>query len=225
MPAPAIEKVLKERKKEKYLEELKRVASLSEGLSFSAVVQKKPLGDGHAILQAYKAVKGEPVAVLFADDIVDSDVPCLAQLKKVFKTCEKPILALYKIERERIPFYGIVEPEKIASRFYKIKKIVEKPPLKEAPSDLAVVGKYILTPEVFDYLKKAKVSEKGEILLAEVLERMISAGKMIYGYEFEGRWLECGNKLSWLQSHIYFSLKHPEYGPKLKQFLKNLKYE
>ena len=220
--SPKLEKTLKARKKESILAEIKNLEKLFKSISFSYVLQKKPLGDGHAILQAAKFAEREPVAVLFGDDIVDSATPCLLQLKKVFKTCQKPVISLYRLPKEKLPLYGVVGMERIASCLYKIKKIIEKPSIEEAPSDLCIVGKYILTPEVFHYLKKAKPSEKGEIILAEVFDKMLKEGNVIYGYEFEGKWLECGDKLKWLKSHIYFSLKHPKFGPELKKYLKEI---
>ncbi len=220
--SPSIENLLKLKKKQSILKALKEFQESLKGLSFSQVVQKKPLGDGHAVLQAEKAVGDDPSAVLFCDDIVDSKTPCLLQLSKIFKTCQKPVLSLHQLPKEKLPFYGIVDVEKIASRLYKIKKIVEKPQIEEVPSDLAIVGKYILTPEVFDYLKKTTPDKTGEIRLAGAFDKMIKDGKIIYGYEFEGRWLECGNKLDWLKSNFYLSLKHPKYGPELKSFLKEI---
>ena len=221
--SPKIEKILKERKKDSLLSELKELEDLTTGLTFSFVMQKNPLGDGHAVLQASKLIGDEPCAALWADDVVsDCEVPCLLQLAKVFKTCQKPVIALYKLPPERLPSYGVVEVEKIANRLYKIKKIVEKPPLGQAPSNFAIVGKYILTPEVFEYLKKAKPSDKGEIILGEVFDAMLKEGKLIYGYEFEGKWLECGDKIGWLKSNLYLALKHPKFGNSLKQYLKEI---
>jgi UTP--glucose-1-phosphate uridylyltransferase len=221
--SPAIEKILKERKRTHLLAEFKDLKELCQGLSFSCVFQKRPLGDGHAILQAQDKIDKEGAAVLFADDVVSGPSPCLSQLLKVFKTCQKPVIALYRLPKEKLPFYGIVAVEKIASRLYKIKKIIEKPSIQEAPSELAIVGKYILTPEVFDYLAKTKPGKRGEIILAEALDKMLKDDKVIYGYEFEGKWLECGNKLGWLESHFYLSLQHKEYGPKLKKYLRETK--
>ena len=218
-----LEGILKKRKKTELLKELKKIEMLAEGLSFSYVSQKIPLGDGHALLQASKEIKGQPVAVSWADDVVESEEPCLGQLIKIFETCEKPVIALSRMPMEKLPSYGVVDVEKIADRLFKIKKIIEKPKPGEEPSDLAIVGKYVLTPEVFDYLSDAKPSDKGEIILAEVLEKMLGDGKVIYGYEFKGKWLECGNKAAWLRSHLYLSLKHPEYGPTLRELArKNL---
>lgn len=222
-PCPETEKILKERKKQDILEEFKSLQDLCEGLTFSYVLQKKPLGDGHAILQAAKNVKSEPVACMFPDDIFDSDEPVLSQLLGIFKTCQKPIIGLNQQQGDRISAYGAVGVEKIANRLYKIKKIIEKPKKEEIPSNLAIVGRYILTPEVFDCLKNAKPNKKGEIILAEVLEEyMLKEGKVVYGYEFFGEWLECGDKLKWLKSNFYLALKHQKYGPEIKDYLKTI---
>lgn len=218
--SPRLEKIIREKKKDHLLKEIKDLEELSKDISFSFVVQKKPLGDGQAILQAKNKIDKNPVAVLFSDDVVDSKIPCLLQLMKVFKTCQKPVIALYRAPKEKLSFYGVVAVEKIANRVYKIKEIVEKPQAERAPSDLAIVGKYIITPEIFGYLKKTKSLERKEIILADILAKMINDGKIIYGYEFEGKWLECGNKLDWLKSHLYLSLKHPEIGPKLRKYIK-----
>ncbi len=221
--SPKLEKILQQRNKNNLLEEVKELTRISEKIIFSSVIQKEPLGDGHAILQTKKLLGNEATAVLFPDDIIDSDVPCVEQLCEIFKTCQKPVVALMKVPREQVTRYGVVAVEKIANRVYKIKKIIEKPSLEEAPSDLVIIGRYIHTPEVFDYLKKAKPSEKGEIILAEVMNRMLEDGKTIYGYEFKGERLDCGDKIGWLKSSIHFALKHPEFGQELKQSLKDEK--
>jgi UTP--glucose-1-phosphate uridylyltransferase len=219
----ALRSLKKKNKKEDILAEVKKLDDLLSDISFSYVVQKKPLGDGQAILQAAKLINSEPVACMFVDDIIESRVPAVSQLVKMFRTCQKPVVALYPQNGEKISQYGVVGVEKIANRFFKIKKIVEKPSLEEAPSNLAIVGRYILTPEVFDYLKKAKPGLNGEVVLAEVFNnQMLKDGRVIYGYEIEGNWLECGDKLKWLKSNFYLSLKHPQYGPELKRYLKKL---
>jgi UTP--glucose-1-phosphate uridylyltransferase len=224
---PELEKTLIKRKKEKLLKELKEFEEIFEGISFSFVVQKEPLGDGHALLQAAKKIGGpsgsEPVAVSFGDDIVDSEEPAIAQLMNIFRTCGVPVVALKQLPREKLPAYGVVAVEKIAHRLYKIKKIIEKPEPSEIPSDLVIVGKYILTPEVFKYLKKAEPSKKGEIILAEVFDKMLSDGKIIYGCELKGEWLECGDKMKWLKSFFYLALKDPRFKDELHQYLKTIK--
>ncbi len=221
--SPELEKLLIKRKKENALKELKDFEQTFEGISFSFVTQTSPLGDGHAILQAAKKIKNEPVANSFGDDIIDSETPALLQLINVFKTCNAPVLGLKRIPRDKIPAYGSVAVEKIASNLYKIKKIIEKPEPSQIMSDLVVVGKHILTPEVFGYLKKAVPSKKGEIILAEVFDKMLSDGKVIYGYELRGEWLECGDKLKWLKSFFYLSLKNQRFGKELREYLKTIK--
>ncbi len=218
-PAP-LKKILNSRKKTQAIEALSELEELIKGLTFSSVIQERPMGDGHAILQAMPKLKKEAVAVLFGDDIVESGKPCLQQLINVYATCQRPVLALCRLPKELLPSYGVVQVEKIANRVYKVKKIVEKPKPGEEPSDLAIVGKYILTPEVFDFLKTAKPNEKQEIVLADILSRMLQTGKSIYGYEFEGRWLECGNKMAWLKTDLYLTLKDDRYGAELKKFAK-----
>ncbi len=225
--SPELEKMLIKRKKDTILKELKEFEEIFDGITFSYVVQKKPLGDGHAILQAAKQIGGEPVAVSFGDDVIDSNEPAMSQLINIFKTCSTPVVALKQLPIEKVHAYGVVAVEKIANRLYKIKKIVEKPGepggYPETPSNLVIVGKYILTPEVFQYLKKATPSKKGEIILAEVFDKMLSDGKIIYGCELKGEWLECGDKLKWLKSFFYFALKDPRFKDELKQYLKTIK--
>lgn len=220
---PELEKILIKRKKDAILKELKDFEEIFHDIKFTYVLQKNPLGDGHALLQAASKVKGESVAVSFGDDVVDSQEAALSQLINVFKTCNAPVVALKQLPREKVPAYGVVAVEKIANHLYKIKKIIEKPELSEAPSDLVVVGKYILTPEVFQYLKKATPSKKGEIILAEVFDKMLSEGKIIYGFELKGEWLECGDKLKWIKSFFYLALNDPRFKDELRQYLKTIK--
>jgi UTP--glucose-1-phosphate uridylyltransferase len=223
-PCLKTEKFLKERKKDEVLGELKNLEEMFNDISFSWVLQKQPLGDGNAVLQTARLTAGETVASIFADDIFDAKVPAISQLEKIFKTCQRPVIGLCRVPKEKISHYGIVGVERISSRLYKIKNIIEKPDPSEAPSDLAIVGRYILTPEVFDYLKKAKPSRRGEIYLAEVLnDQMLKDGKLIYGYELEGDWLECGDKQRWLESSMRLALKHPKYGAELRECITKLK--
>lgn len=221
--SPDLEKLLAKRKKDKILKEMKDFEEVFEGIDFSFVVQKAPLGDGHAILQAARQTASQPTAVLFSDDVVDAEEPAISQLISIFKTCNTPVVALKQLPLDKVPAYGVVAVEKIANRLYKIKKIVEKPEPDQIPSNLVIVGKYILTPEVFQYLKKAAPSKKGEIILAEVFDKMLSDGKIIYGCELKGEWLECGDKSKWLKSFFYFALKDPRFSEELKQYLKTIK--
>ena len=221
--SPKLERLLKRRGKHQLLGELQTLKNIRKKLSFSEVFQKEPLGDGHAVLQAKNSVGKEAAALLFADDIFNSKTPATRQIIKAFKKYGKPIIALYRLPKKSLPSYGIVGVEKAEGRTYRIKSIIEKPSIKEAPSNLAIVGKYILTPEVFQYLQKRKSGKNGEIILAEVFQDMIEDGKEIYGYELEGKWLECGNKSAYLKSNLYLSLKNPQFGKELKKFLKKEK--
>lgn len=221
--SPELEKLLIKRKKESALKDLREFEDVFSGISFSFAVQKKPGGDGHAILQAEKFVKKEPFAVSFGDDVVDSDEPALGQLINIYKTCLSPVLALKALPKDKLPSYGVVAVEKIASNLYKIKKIIEKPQPGEVPSNLVIVGKYVLTPDVFDYLKKAKPGKRGEVILAEALDKMLLEGKTIYGYEIKGEWLECGDKQKWLKSFLYLLLKDPRYKEESRRYLKTIR--
>ncbi len=218
--SPRLEKFLEERGKKDLIERLRGVEKLAEGISISFVAQTRPLGGGHAVFQARKLVGEEPCFVVFPDDIIESKIPASLQLAQVFTTAQKPVLGLYRLPKEKISSYGAIEGEKIAHRVYQVKKIVEKPAPEVIPSDLALVGRQIITPEVFDYLKKAKPNKKGEIVLAEVLGEMVKDGKMVYGHLVEGKWLECGNIAGWLQSNVYMAFKHPEFGKEIQRFAK-----
>ncbi len=210
------------RYKSHFASALADLEKISQNIKFYSVTQKKPLGDGHAILQAKKFIKNEPCAVLWADDVVESKTPCLAQLIAAFEQYQKPIMAVAKINKEFFQFYGMIDGIKITENIIEIKKIVEKPDTQDSPSDLAAIGRYIITPETFEWLKKAKPNGKGELVTNEIFNKMAMAGKKLYGCEFEGKWLECGNKLAWLKSNLYLSLKHPQFGPELKKFFSQI---
>lgn len=214
--------ILKKKRKTEFLAEIKKLEEICRGIKFSFVFQKKPLGDGHAVLQAEKKIKGEPCLVLYPDDIVESKIPCSKKLIQIFKKYKKTVMAVSRIEKKKIPFYGIIEGKKIGERIYKVGKILEKPSIEMAPSNLAIIGKRIITPEVFYYLKKSEKGERDEIGLTETLAKMVEDKKEILAYEIEGQWLECGNKKLWLKSNLYLSLKNPIYSKDLKKFLKKL---
>jgi UTP--glucose-1-phosphate uridylyltransferase len=218
-----LENILKKRNQKELLEKLKKGELEFEGISFSFTLQQFPKGDGDAVLRAKTKIGKEAFGVLFPDDILVSKIPALAQLKKIFKTSQKPVIALKKLPKEKVSAYGVVAVEKIANRLYKVKEIQEKPTQDQAPSDLVIVGRYVLSPEIFSYLEKTPPNKKGEIILAEALKLMIKDGKIIYGYEIDGEWLECGRTEEWLKSNLYLCLQDPEYGPILREWLKKMK--
>lgn len=213
-----LEKILKEKGRNHILEEIAKLEEISRGIKFSFVRQKKPLGDGQATSLAEKIVGDEACVVLYPDDIIESKIPCTLQLIEAFKIYQKPIVAISRRPKKVLPFYGVVSGKKIAKRIYKIEKIVEKPSIEKAPSNLAIIGRRIITKEVFQYLKKAK-PKRGEISLTETLAEMVKKKKEILGLEIEGKWLECGNKLSYLKSNLYLCLKSKRFGPELRKFL------
>ncbi len=212
-----LEKLLIERKKIKALKEVRETDNLFKGILFSNVLQKKPLGDGHAILMAKKLAKKQACAVMFCDDIVISKKPCIEQLLKVFEKYKSPVIALHRLPKEKISAYGVAKVKKIGKNLYEIKEIEEKP--ISPSSNFAITGKYIITPKVFDFLEKFPL--KGEIKLTEAFNQMIKKGHRVLGYEYEGTWLECGNKINYLKSNIYLSLEHSQLGPELRRMWRN----
>lgn len=218
-----LEKTLQKRGDKDRLNKLKSIEEDYQGITFSAVTQKIPLGDGDAVLRCRAQIKKSPFALMFVDDLFDSKTPPILQLKKVFATSQKSVLGLKRVSAEKVSSYGVVKVEKIAHRLFKIKELTEKPAQNKAPSDLVISGRYILSPDVFNYLEKTPQSKKGEIILAEALRLMLQDGKIIYGYELEGNWLECGKTIDWLKSNLYLTFKHPEYGPILREWLKGIR--
>lgn len=222
--SPQLERSLKMLCKDDCLKELRKLEEKYKNISFSYVYQKKPLGDGHAVLLTEKLVGDEPCFILYPDDVVESKINCLKQLSKVFEKYRQTVMALCRVPKENLHYYGIIRGKKIAKRIFKIDGMVEKPSAEEtlSLSNLAIVGKRIITPEVFYYLKKASPSRRGEIGLTDTLIEMIEDKKEVYGYEIDGKWLECGNKLAYLKSNLYLSLKHPQFGKELKIFLEKI---
>ncbi len=222
-----LENFLKKRDKKNDLETLQQPQSLIDNIKITYVIQmEEPKGDGYGVLQAQKIIGEEPCAVLFSDDIVYSQKPCLSQLIEVYNQYQKPVIGIHELPKEKVSSYGVIDGESQVNnkRVYKINKFVEKPKPEKAPSNLAVIGKYIITPEVFDELNKIKFDiNRDGIRLAYAFENLIKQEKTILGYQFEGKWLECGNKLLWLKSHLYLLLKDPEYGKEIKQYLKDEK--
>ncbi len=214
-----LEHTLVEKNKLNLLNEIYKLPTMAK---FSFVRQHKPLGDGDAILKAAHLVCDEPCAVLFGDDIVDSKIPCIKQLMNVFEKYQDPVVALMKVSKEDVSKFGVVDAVKISERTYEVKDLVEKPSCGEAPSDLIIVGKYIITPEVFEELEKVKPGKDGEIRLADAL-KTLALRKVVYGYEFEGTRYDCGNKLDYLKATVDFALKHRELNGKFREYLKSIK--
>lgn len=212
-----LEHTLKTRGKTDILKEIQKIARLAQ---IVYVRQKEPLGDGHAVLCAENVVDNEPFAVLFGDDLVDSEIPCLKQLMDVYKKYRDPVIAVAPVPKHEVSRYGIVDVH-IEKDTYQILDMVEKPHPKEAPSNLAIVGKYIVTPDIFDYLKKAKPGkDDGEIRLIDALKLMLK-DRPIYACKFHGTWYSTGHKIDFLKATVAYTLKRKDLSLEFKEFLKN----
>jgi UTP--glucose-1-phosphate uridylyltransferase len=218
-----LEKMLEERGK---TDLLKIVRDISDMIHVSYVRQKEALGLGHAVLMARELVGNEPFAVLLADDVIDADPPCLKQMMQVFEQTQCSVLAAQVIEGEAISSYGVLKVKPADGRFggrlYEIVDMVEKPKQAEAPSNIAVIGRYILTPAVFETLSQIQVGVGGELQLTDGLCALLKKEKM-YGYVFEGTRHDTGDKLGFLKATVEFALKRPDLGEPLRQYLKGLK--
>jgi UTP--glucose-1-phosphate uridylyltransferase len=210
---------------------LKIVQEVSEMVTLVSVRQKEPLGLGHAVLCAKKAVGNEPFVVLLGDDLIDASVPCVRQMIDIYEELNRGVnssapgpalIAIQRVPRTEAHLYGIIKGKKIKDRVYRIEDMVEKPEKGTAPSNLAIIGRYILPPEIFEILENIRPDRKGEIQLTNGL-RELNKRAPVYGYEFFGDRYDAGDKLGYLEANIAFALKHPELGPKLRRYLKTLK--
>jgi len=209
-------------KKKDRMDLLRMVQDISEMVTLVSVRQKEPLGLGHAILCAKNVVGDEPFAVLLGDDLIDAKIPCIRQMIDVYQKMEGALIAIQKVPRSEAHLYGIIKGKRVSDRIYRIEEMVEKPKKGTAPSNLAIIGRYILPPQIFGILEKVSPDGKGEIQLTDGL-RELSQKVPVFGYEFIGDRYDAGDKLGYLQANISFGLKHPELGPKLKRYLKNMK--
>jgi len=201
--------------------QLKEIQRISELASFCYVRQQEPLGLGHAILVARALVGNEPFAVLLGDDIIDAEVPCLRQMISAFDKHRSSIIAVQQVPREETSSYGIIDHKPVEDSVYRIEDLVEKPTPDTAPSDLAIIGRYILTPEIFDALEQTLPDEGGEIQLTNGL-RILLRTQAIYGLAFRGRRYDAGSKLGFLKATVQFALKRPDLAPGFRSYLKTL---
>jgi UTP--glucose-1-phosphate uridylyltransferase len=214
-----LEEDLKAKGKHKLLSEVQRIANL---VTFCYIRQKKALGLGHAVLTSKRVVGDDPFAVLLGDDIIDSDVPALKQMMAVYARYPSSILAIQKVPKSQTQNYGIIDAKKIEDGIYLVKDLVEKPAPDEAPSNLAIIGRYILTPEIFGMLERTRPGKGGEIQLTDGL-RLLMEKEPIYAYEFKGRRHDAGDKLGFLKATVEFGLKNAEFGSAFRNYLQHLK--
>jgi UTP--glucose-1-phosphate uridylyltransferase len=216
--AVELEQVLEKRGK---TEQLEQVRALSQLVSISSVRQKQALGLGHAVLQARNLVGGEPFAVMLCDDIVEAEDPCIGQMIRLYERRGNPVIALQEVPRAETRQYGIVAGEKIEERVVRLTDMVEKPKPENAPSNLAIIGRYLLPPEIFDILDATRADVGGEIQLTTGLKTLLSQ-RPVDGYLFTGKRYDAGDKLGYLKATVELALKRSDLGPAFREYLKTL---
>jgi len=217
--SPELETFLEEKGKPDLLAEVRGVAGLAE---FSYIRQPHMLGLGHAISMGEGFAAGEPVAALTPDDIYDCDVPCIKQLTNVFEELGGSAVVLGRVDKEGANKYGIVKVKRqISERVFELADLAEKPGPEKAFSDLAILGRYVFTPQIFEAIKKTPVDARGEIQITDAI-RVLLDSQPVYGVLFEGKRYDCGNKLGFLEGTIALALKHPEFGGQVREIIKSL---
>ncbi|MCL0100415.1 UTP--glucose-1-phosphate uridylyltransferase GalU [Peptococcaceae bacterium] len=200
---------------------LKMVQHIGNMVDIHYVRQKEPLGLGHAIYCARKFIGDEPFAVLLGDDIVESKEPCLKQLMDVYDEYQYSVIAVQKVPEEDVKKYGIIAANKIKGNIYRISDLVEKPEVKDAPSNLAVMGRYIISPRIFDFLEKTEPGTGGEIQLTDALKALCNC-EAIFALEFEGKRYDVGDKMGYLKATVEFALKRKDLADEFINYLKGL---
>lgn len=208
-----------EKKQNKELLEVAR--SVSQIANIYYIRQKEPKGLGHAVLTAKTFIGNEPFAVLLGDDVIDSERPALKQMIEIYDKYQSSILGVQTVERKDVNKYGIVDGIQLENRVYEVKDMVEKPSIDVAPSNVAVLGRYIITPQIFDFLEKQEIGAGGEIQLTDALNKLAKVEKM-YAYDFIGRRYDVGNKMGFLQATVEFALKRPELRDEFKAYLESI---
>jgi UTP--glucose-1-phosphate uridylyltransferase len=218
-----LEKMLEERGKK---ELLAIVRQISDMIHVAYVRQKEALGLGHAVLMARELVGREPFAVLLADDVIDAKKPCLKQMMEVFEETQASVIATQEVNGPAISAYGVLDARRVEGKFngrlYDVKNLVEKPRPQDAPSNLAIIGRYILTPTVFETLERTPLGTGGELQLTDGLRGLLNAGEKVYGYTFEGKRHDAGDKLGFLKATVEFALKRPDMGKEFADYLRSL---
>jgi UTP--glucose-1-phosphate uridylyltransferase len=214
-----LEALLRERGKE---EDLRLVREITDMVRVSYVRQRDALGLGHAVLQARDLVGDEPFAVMLSDDIIDSKTPALKQLIDVYEKYEAPVLATMQVAGEAISRFGALDVEEVTDGVYRIKDMVEKPPAGQAPSDLAIIGRYILTPDIFEEIERTRPGAIGEIQITDAMRALLKK-RDFYAVRFEGTRYDAGDKLGFLVATVEFALKHGTLASEFREYLKSLK--
>jgi len=213
-----LDTMLEQKGKKKILDEVRHISNLIEIVS---VRQKKPLGLGHAILTTRNVVGNEPFLVLLGDDLVLSQVPCCKQMLDLFQEIPESIVAVQRVAHEETHLYGIVEGEQVEDGVIKVGRMIEKPPPGTTDSDMAIIGRYLLQPDIFDLLSRTTPGHGGEIQLTDALQALAKRRAM-YAYEFKGTRFDAGDKLGYLKAIVAFALLHPELKDEFGKYLKEV---
>ena len=216
-----LETFLESRGKTELLAEIRKISNL---INFSYVRQGEPLGLGHAVLVTKPLVGDETFAVILGDDVIDADPPALQQMIDVYNEVDGPVLAVERVPRADVSSYGIIDAEEVKPGVYRIRDLVEKPPRAEAPSDLAIIGRYILTPDIFPALEATATDRTGEIQLTNGLRRLLK-DRPIYGCRIDGVRHDTGNKLGFLKAVVYFALRRPDIAGPFSDYLRTIDLE
>jgi len=216
--SPELERFLEEKGKLDFLQEVQRISTLAE---FCYIRQKEALGLGHAILMAEEYVGNEPFAVLLPDDIFDCEIPCIKQLIDAHKKLEASVIVLGRTDEEGTKKYGIIKPRKISERVFQVEDLVEKPGPEKAYSDLAVIGRYVFDAQIFSAIKNTEPDKRGEVQITDAIKHLLET-QPVYGYLFEGKRYDAGNKLGFIQATLELALMRPEFRQSLKDYLKSL---
>jgi UTP--glucose-1-phosphate uridylyltransferase len=216
-----LETFLESRGKKDLLAEIRKISNL---INFSYVRQGEPLGLGHAVLVTRNLVGDEPFAVILGDDVIDAQPPALKQMIEVFNEVQGPVLAVERVPREDVSAYGIIDAEEIRPGVFRIRDLVEKPTREEAPSNLAIIGRYILTPDIFPALAETATDRTGEIQLTNGLRRLLKK-REIYGCQIDGVRHDTGNKLGFLKAVVYFALRRPDLADAFRDYLRSIDLE
>ena len=211
-----LEHTLRQRNDHERLATIRRIADMAD---IHYIRQKQPRGLGDAINCARKHVDGDDFAVLLGDDIIFSEQPCTGQLAERFKPNKAPVIAVGQVPREAVHRYGIVDAEQVDERLYRVHDLVEKPSADEAPSLLAIMGRYVFTSQIFDFIDRTSKGKGGEIQLTDAI-RLYNQNKEVYAYEFEGKRFDLGNKLDWLRTNVEAALRRPEFQADMLAFLR-----
>jgi UTP--glucose-1-phosphate uridylyltransferase len=217
-PAPELESHLEQRGRRDLLEVVRAATQLA---CLTAVEQSKPLGLGDAVYQARAFAAGEPVAVVLPDDIIDAQRPCLRQILDVAESRAAPALALLRVPRSQLSKYGIVEGSQLSERTLRLTGMVEKPPADKAPSEFAIIGRYVLTADIFEILQDAHPGAGGEIQLTDAILRLCKR-REVYGYEFEGVRYDLGDRVGFLTAQVAFGLKRPDLVDRFRDYLRSV---